>query len=179
MSRSNWFHSRGARCLAGLTWSRLAARRLRAGEAGVRGGRAARTGERRRPRGSANGCRPSVSGQLTAARQATVRAQVGGIARRAAGRSRSGRSGGALVAKIASRDLESSFESSKAGVTSAETALAVARTEHQRTEALVKGGALAARDLEQTRMPSRSPKRSWPPRGRGRCPCGSRLTTRA
>jgi RND family efflux transporter MFP subunit len=94
---------------------------------------------------------PAVSGQLTAAREATVRAQVGGSLV-ALPVDRGDRvQAGALVAKIASRDLEASFESSKAAVTSAETALAVARTEHQRTEALVKGGALAARDLEQTR----------------------------
>jgi membrane fusion protein (multidrug efflux system) len=94
---------------------------------------------------------PTVSGQLTAAREATVRAQVGGsIVALPVDRGQSVPAG-ALVAKIASRDLEASFESSKAAVTSAETALAVARTEHQRTEALVKGGALAARDVEQTR----------------------------
>ncbi len=94
---------------------------------------------------------PSVSGQLTAARQATVRAQVGGsLVALPLDRGQTVQAG-TLVAKIASRDLESSFESSKASVTSAETALAVARTEHLRTESLVKGGALAARDLEQTR----------------------------
>ena len=94
---------------------------------------------------------PSVSGQLTAAREATVRAQVGGSLVALPVDRGQAVEAGALVAKIASRDLESSFESSKASVTSAETALAVARTEHQRTESLVKGGALAARDLEQTR----------------------------
>ena len=94
---------------------------------------------------------PTVSGQLTAAREATVRAQVGGsLVALPVDRGQRVQSG-TLVAKIASRDLESSFESSKAAVISAETALAVARTEHQRTETLVKGGALAARDLEQTR----------------------------
>ena len=94
---------------------------------------------------------PSVSGQLTAAREATVRAQVGGsLVALPVDRGQAVQAG-TLVAKIASRDLESSFESSKASVASAETALAVARTEHQRTESLVKGGALAARDLEQTR----------------------------
>jgi len=94
---------------------------------------------------------PTVSGQLTAAREATVRAQVGGsLVALPVDRGQSVQEG-ALIAKISSRDLEASFASSKAAVTSAETALAVARTEHQRTEALVKGGGLAARDLEQTR----------------------------
>src|SRR6185436_20302577 len=58
---------------------------------------------------------------------------------------------GAEIAKISSRDLQTSFESSQAMVKSAETALAVAASELQRTEALVKGGALAARDQEQAR----------------------------
>src|SRR6185436_622248 len=58
---------------------------------------------------------------------------------------------GAEIAKISSRDLQTSFESSQAMVKSAETALAVAASELQRTETLVKGGALAARDLEQAR----------------------------
>jgi RND family efflux transporter MFP subunit len=94
---------------------------------------------------------PTVSGQLTAAREATVRAQVGGsLVALPVDRGQIVQEG-TLVARISSRDLEASFASSKAAVTSAETALAVARTEHQRTEALVKGGALAARDLEQTR----------------------------
>src|SRR6185436_7126441 len=58
---------------------------------------------------------------------------------------------GAEIAKISSRDLQTSFESSQAMVKSSETALAVATSELQRTEALVKGGALAARDLEQAK----------------------------
>ena len=94
---------------------------------------------------------PSVSGQLTAAREATVRAQVGGsLVALPVDRGQIVQAG-ATVAKISSRDLDAAFESSKAAVASAETALAVARTEHQRTETLVKGGALAARDLEQSR----------------------------
>jgi RND family efflux transporter MFP subunit len=94
---------------------------------------------------------PSISGQLTPARKATVRAQVGGeIVLLAVDRGQAVRAGG-LLAKISSRDLQMNFASSKASVSSAETALAVATAEQQRTAALVKGGALAARDLEQAK----------------------------
>jgi RND family efflux transporter MFP subunit len=94
---------------------------------------------------------PAVSGQLTAAREATVRAQVGGsLVALPVDRGQAVQAG-TLIARIASRDLDAAFESSKAAVTSADTALAVARTEYQRTDALVKGGALAARDLEQAK----------------------------
>jgi RND family efflux transporter MFP subunit len=94
---------------------------------------------------------PSLSGQLTAAREATMRAQIGGsIVELPADRGQAVNAGG-VVARISSRDLDAAFESSKVAVTSAETALAVARAEHQRTTTLVAGGALASRDLEQTR----------------------------
>ena len=94
---------------------------------------------------------PTISGQLTPARKATVRAQVGGsIVALTVDRGQAVTTG-AEIAKISSRDLDVAFESSGAAVKSAETALAVATSEVQRTEALVKGGALAARDLEQAR----------------------------
>jgi RND family efflux transporter MFP subunit len=93
---------------------------------------------------------PAVSGALTAAREATIRAQVGGsLVALPVDRGQSV-AAGAHIARISSRDLEAAFESSTAAVASAETALKVAVAEHQRTEALVKGGALAARELDQT-----------------------------
>ena len=94
---------------------------------------------------------PAVSGALTAARQANIRAQVGGSLVALPVDRGQHVEAGATVAKISSRDLESAFESSKVAVASAETALKVATAEHQRTETLVKGGALATRELDQTR----------------------------
>jgi RND family efflux transporter MFP subunit len=94
---------------------------------------------------------PAISGQLTPARKATVRAQVGGtIVSLPVDRGQAVASG-ADIARISSRDLDTGYESANAAVKSAETALAVAASELQRTESLVKGGALAARDLEQAR----------------------------
>jgi RND family efflux transporter MFP subunit len=94
---------------------------------------------------------PAVSGQLTPAREATMRAQVGGaIVALPVDRGQPVRAG-AVLARLSSRDLDEAFASAQAAVRSAETALAVAASEAQRTEALVKGGALAARDLEQAK----------------------------
>jgi len=91
---------------------------------------------------------PAISGQLTPAREATVRAQVGGSLVRLTVDKGQPVQAGAEIARIASRDLEDSLQSARVGVKSAETSLALAQSERQRTENLVKGGALAARDLE-------------------------------
>jgi membrane fusion protein, multidrug efflux system len=94
---------------------------------------------------------PAVSGQLTPAREATVRAQVGGSILTLTVDRGQPVAEGAVVAQLAARDLDEAFESSQAGVKSAETALGVARSEETRTASLVKGGALAARDLEMAK----------------------------
>jgi membrane fusion protein (multidrug efflux system) len=92
---------------------------------------------------------PIISGQLTPAREASVRAQVGGsIVALSVDRGQAVRAG-AEVARISSRDLESARASAQVGLRSAETALDVSRSEAERTKALVTGGALASRDLEQ------------------------------
>lgn len=94
---------------------------------------------------------PFVSGQLTPSREATVRAQTGGsLVTLNVDRGRSV-SAGQIIGRIAARDLDDALASAQAAVKSAENALTVARSEAARTEALVKGGALAARDLEQAR----------------------------
>lgn len=94
---------------------------------------------------------PFISGQLTPAREATVRAQTGGaLVSLTVDRGRTVRAGD-VIGRIAARDLDEALVSAQAAVKSAEQALAVARNEAARTEALVTGGALAARDLEQAR----------------------------
>lgn len=93
---------------------------------------------------------PVISGQLTPAREASVRAMVGGsLVSLTIDRGQAVRNG-AVIARISSRDIEASKQSAEAGVRSAEVGLSVARSEAVRTEALVRGGALAARELEQT-----------------------------
>ncbi len=92
---------------------------------------------------------PFVSGQLTPSREATVRAQTGGaLVTLNVDRGRNV-SAGQIIGRIAARDLDDALASAKVAVKSADNALAVARSEAARTEALVKGGALATRDLEQ------------------------------
>jgi len=95
---------------------------------------------------------PAISGELTPAREATVRAQVGGsIERLTVDRGQPVRAG-MVLARIASRDLEEALASAETGVRSAESALALAQSEARRTATLVEGGALAARDLEQATL---------------------------
>jgi membrane fusion protein (multidrug efflux system) len=92
---------------------------------------------------------PVISGQLTPAREASVRAQVGGsIVALTVDRGQPVEAG-ALVARISSRDLDAARSSAQVALRSAETALDVTRSEAERTKALVSGGALASRDLEQ------------------------------
>lgn len=92
---------------------------------------------------------PAVSGQLTPAREATVRAQVGGSVLSLTVDKGQPVTAGQIIAKIGARDLDDAFQSAEAAVKSTETALTVAQSEQARTASLVKGGALAARDLEQ------------------------------
>jgi RND family efflux transporter MFP subunit len=92
---------------------------------------------------------PTISGQLTPAREASVRAQVGGSVVALDLDRGMAVEGGRVVARISSRDLESNHTSAQAAVKSAETALSVARSQAQRTRTLVKGGAVAASELEQ------------------------------
>lgn len=92
---------------------------------------------------------PVISGQLTPAREASIRAQVGGsIVALTVDRGQNVRAG-SVVARISSRDLEAARSSAQVAVRSSETALKLAQSEQERTRALVTGGALAARDLEQ------------------------------
>jgi len=94
---------------------------------------------------------PMVSGQLTPAREATMRAQVGGSLVSLPFDRGQAVAKGTEVARIAARDLDSSLASAQTAIKSAESALAVATSELQRTETLVKGGAVASRELEQAR----------------------------
>ncbi len=94
---------------------------------------------------------PFVSGQLTPAREATVRAQIGGpLVSLTVDRGQAVRQG-TVIGRIAARELDDALSSAQVAVKSSENSLAVAKSEAARTESLVKGGALAARDLEQAR----------------------------
>ncbi len=108
---------------------------------------------------------PLVSGELTAEREATVRAQVGGSIVGCTSRKGRRSARGPVLARIEARDLREAVRSADAGVTAAEHALQVARSEAQRTERLVNAGALATSAISTTPgTPSRPPNRSSPPR---------------
>jgi RND family efflux transporter MFP subunit len=91
---------------------------------------------------------PLISGQLSAARKASVRAEVGGAVVRTAFEIGQRVQAGAVLARIEARDLNDAATSEKVAVQSATAALGLAESEAHRTERLVKAGALAERDLE-------------------------------
>jgi RND family efflux transporter MFP subunit len=94
---------------------------------------------------------PTISGQLSAEREASVRAQIGGSVVQTAFEEGQPVRKGAVLARIEARDLQDTARSADVAVTSASAALQLAQSELQRTETLVKGGALAQRDLENAR----------------------------
>lgn len=94
---------------------------------------------------------PIVSGELKAAREATVRAEIGGAVVQVAVEAAQVVSQGALLARIETRTLEDAKQSAVSALRSAEHQLEVARREVDRTERLVEAGALAARELDLAR----------------------------
>lgn len=91
---------------------------------------------------------PRLSGQLAPAREATVRAEVGGAITALTVEEGRQVARGAAVGRIEARDLQSGVSSAEIGVSSAQTALKIATTDAARVESLVKGGAMAQRDLD-------------------------------
>jgi RND family efflux transporter MFP subunit len=91
---------------------------------------------------------PLVSGELRAALEATVRAEVGGSVLVAALEEGQPVRQGALLARIEERTLGDAVTSAQSGLRSAEQALVVVRREAERAERLVKAGAIAERELE-------------------------------
>jgi len=94
---------------------------------------------------------PIISGELTASREATVRAEIGGAILHVAVEEAQPVSRGQILAKIETRTLEESRQSAISALRSAENQLAVARRESERSERLVEAGAVAARDLDVAR----------------------------
>jgi RND family efflux transporter MFP subunit len=95
---------------------------------------------------------PTISGSLEPEQAATVRAEVSGSVLRtfvdAGERVRRGQ----LLANLDDRAVEEGFLSSRSAVRSAESALALARRNLQRTERLTQAGALPERDLENAQL---------------------------
>jgi RND family efflux transporter MFP subunit len=94
---------------------------------------------------------PLISGELRAAREANVRAKLGGSMLRVAAEEGQSVRRGAVLGRIESATLEDARRSAESAVKSAESQLDVARREAERTAQLVAAGALAQRDLEVAR----------------------------
>lgn len=94
---------------------------------------------------------PLISGELRAAREATVRAELGGAVLQMSAEEGQSVRRGTVLGRIEAATLEDTRRSAESAVKSAESQLAVAVREAERTEQLVKAGALAQRDLEVAR----------------------------
>lgn len=92
---------------------------------------------------------PRISGTLEAATRSVVRAEVGGTVLSVGPELGQAVKKGDLLARVEAKALGSVTTSAQGGVASAEAQLDLARREVQRTEALVKGGAVAQRDLDR------------------------------
>lgn len=94
---------------------------------------------------------PLISGDLRAQREATVRAELGGSVLQVVPEEGQAVRQGALLARVEARPQEDMLRSAQSAVRSADESLGVADRELARTERLVKGGALAERELESAR----------------------------
>ena len=110
-----------------------------------------RDGERRHRGRGAIVVGPIVSGELRAEREATVRAEIGGSMTQVNVEEGQAVRRGTLLGRIETRTLDDVRQSAMSAARIAENQLAVARREVERTETLVKAGALAARDLDVAR----------------------------
>lgn len=94
---------------------------------------------------------PIISGELRAARESTVRAEIGGSMIQVAVQEGQPVRQGALLGRIEAQTLADARQSAASAVRSAENQLAVTEREAQRTEQLVTAGAVAARELDVAR----------------------------
>ena len=94
---------------------------------------------------------PLISGTLAAEKDARVRAEVSGSILQVTAAEGQNVRRGALLARIEDQALGDAYKSAQSAVKSAEQALGVAEREAARTESLVKGGALAERELDVAR----------------------------
>jgi membrane fusion protein (multidrug efflux system) len=97
---------------------------------------------------------PSLSGALAPEREANVRAQVGGSVLQTYADQGQRVSAGQLLARIDASGLQDAFLSARAAVTSARNSADIAQRDLARSEKLLAAGAIAERDIEQSRRAS-------------------------
>ncbi len=94
---------------------------------------------------------PSISGNLQAAQEATVRAQISGTVLETLVDEGTRVSTGTLLARIDDRTIRDQYLSARSAMTSAQSAAEVAQRNLERNERLATAGAIADRDLETSR----------------------------
>ncbi len=94
---------------------------------------------------------PAISGNLQAAQEATVRAQISGTVLQTFVDEGSRVGNGTLLARIDDRTIRDQYLSARSAVTSAQSAADVAKRNLERNERLAAAGAIADRDLETAR----------------------------
>jgi RND family efflux transporter MFP subunit len=94
---------------------------------------------------------PQLSGNLSAEREAQVRAQVGGQVLQVYADQGQPVRAGQLLARIDATALSAAAASAQTGVASAQTGLQVAQRNYERAQALNQAGAMSDRDLEAAR----------------------------
>ena len=97
---------------------------------------------------------PTLSGALMPEREASVRAQVGGSVLQTYAEQGQRVRAGQLLAQIDASGLQDAFLSARSALTSARNTADVASRELARSEKLLAAGAIAERDMEQTRRAS-------------------------
>jgi len=91
---------------------------------------------------------PIISGALQPAREATIRAELGGSVTEVSVEAGQAVRVGTLLGRIDTKTLDDTRLSAASAVRSAENQLAVARRELERAETLVNAGAVAAREVD-------------------------------
>jgi membrane fusion protein (multidrug efflux system) len=91
---------------------------------------------------------PTVSGSLTAEREAVLRAQTSGSVVSVNVEAGQPVRAGALLAQLDAQAIQDAYLSAKSAVTSAQTSADLARRDVERQQTLLKAGAVAQRDLE-------------------------------
>lgn len=94
---------------------------------------------------------PAISGNLRAAEEATVRAEIGGTVLETLVDEGSRVAKGTVLARIDDRTIRDQYLSARSAVTSAQSAAEVAQRNLERSERLASAGAIAERDLETAR----------------------------
>ncbi|NOT08345.1 MAG: efflux RND transporter periplasmic adaptor subunit [Gemmatimonadales bacterium] len=94
---------------------------------------------------------PSLSGSLTAARQATLRAEVAGIVTQISVEQGQAVNAGQMLVRLDDSAIRDAVLSAQSALRTATEAAAVAKRNSERSARLAEAGALAERDLEQAR----------------------------